>query len=44
MVVECTGCGDSLSDLKVFFGDVEASIETLSGNQLTVCPGEKKVF
>uniref|UniRef100_A0A7M5XC92 IPT/TIG domain-containing protein n=7 Tax=Clytia hemisphaerica TaxID=252671 RepID=A0A7M5XC92_9CNID len=39
VVVECAGCGDSLEDLQVFFGDVEASIETILGNQITVCPG-----
>ena len=38
--VECNGCGDSQSDLKVFFGEVEATIETMSVNQITVCPGE----
>ena len=39
VMIGCTGCGTSASDVDVFFGPVKAVVESLASDVITVCPG-----
>ena len=37
--IACNGCGTILSDIEVYFGSVEAKVESILGDIIVVCPG-----
>ena len=41
VTIGCTNCGQGSGDVEVFFGHVKADVESVSGDVITVCPGNK---